>query len=896
MDDESHLIHAALREADEIPRAAPTPTDTIPGYRIEGEIHRGAQGVVYRAVQSSTGQDVAVKVMKEGPHAGDADRARFDREVQILAQLRHRNIVSILDTGSSAGSFFFVMDYIDGQPLDVTTSGPERDIRGTMRLFAKICSALHAAHVRGVIHRDLKPGNILVDAEGEPHILDFGLAKIEDDESSIELRTMTGQFVGSIPWSSPEQADSPSLVDVRSDVYALGVILYQMLTGQFPYDVTGNLRDVLDRIGRAEPTPPRTLEKRIDGELETILLTCLSKDPDRRYQTAGELGRDVEAWLEGAPLSAKRDSTWYVLGKHFQRHRVAMGVAAALIVVVTAGFFTSLTFWREAERQRGIAEAQTVIAQEQRQLALDAQAQAEENFEKSERLNDFFENLFGTATPAPVVAKLASGQSPFPAAPDAPLPRDLLPTLPDGVTEPVPPEQATLAQLLERASQNVDVELADVPEIEARARDIIGRGFVKMGRHEAGARELREALALNERFKGKRHPDTLRSQVNLGVSYAYAGDASEAEALLEPVVTHGQGFFETDTGVFLTAQSALGQVRVTQGRLDEGRQILLQVKGGLERHMTDVDTVVDLSLVDMAIEPVYWLSLAGDPEAAAELAEQCRVFTRQTIGPNHFVTIETDRAARVATAHRKHAEHRRARAAWVYENELADMAEATREVQRLVVNGAGSSTFFEVSGADFELDLDGPLDLDSPEKASLALLDLDRMRARLGPENPRLLTLQGRIAWEMRHLPELRAEATDLAREALDLTRAIKGDGDLDTLLNQQTLGVLLHLGGEAGEADALLVDLADRARASVPTAGGQRYLFFYTHSVALREADRPERAQEVLVEGCEGLVEALGPEHPMTRRALTDLVVLSRDLDRPEREAWAREQLASHG
>jgi len=379
------LIEAAVRQAEEARQRAnatvSTPPadstlatlapDSIVGYRIVRELHRGGQGVVYEAFQESTRRKVAIKVMKEGPFAGAADEARFDREVQVLGQLNHPNIVTIHDSGSSAGHHYFVMDYVPGQSLDAYMASARPSIDESLRLFARVCDAVNAAHLRGVIHRDLKPGNVRIDTEGEPRVLDFGLAKVATTDSDVSAMTMTGQFVGSLPWASPEQAEAvPSKIDVRTDVYSLGVILYHMLTGKFPYNVIGNVRDVLDNILTAEPTRPSTLRgegerlaRRINDEVETIVLKCLHKERERRYQTAGELARDVKHYLNGEPIEAKRDSLPYVLRKRLKRHKLAVGFAAGLLAVVTAGFVISLTFWRQAVEDRDLAQVAEAKAQ-----------------------------------------------------------------------------------------------------------------------------------------------------------------------------------------------------------------------------------------------------------------------------------------------------------------------------------------------------------------------------------------------------------------------------------------------------------------------------------------------------------------------------------------------------
>ncbi|MCX5689771.1 MAG: serine/threonine-protein kinase, partial [Planctomycetota bacterium] len=260
--------------------AAAANAGTFTGYTILREIHRGGQGVVYQALQLATKRKVAIKVIHGGPFTGSQGRARFDREVQILGQLNHRNIVAIHDSGvTSDGSFFYVMDYISGKSLDevLRSSSNPPSIDETLTLFIKICDAVNAAHLKGVIHRDLKPANIRIDQNGEPIVVDFGLAKLTtadfaDKEQGPNLMTLTGQFVGSLPWASPEQAQgTPNAIDVRTDVYSLGVLLYELLTGTTPF--TGKeLRSAafgeLQRIIReVEPPKPST---RISVNTDTI--------------------------------------------------------------------------------------------------------------------------------------------------------------------------------------------------------------------------------------------------------------------------------------------------------------------------------------------------------------------------------------------------------------------------------------------------------------------------------------------------------------------------------------------------------------------------------------------------------------------------------------------------
>lgn len=358
------------------------PLDALPGYEIQGEIHRGGQGVVYRATQQATRRKVAIKVMREGPFGGWRDRIRFEREVRVLGALNHPNIVTIHESGTASGCQFFVMDYIAGSPLDVWLSGRSTPLKQILSLFVTICDAVNEAHIKGIIHRDLKPGNIRIDDDGKPHILDFGLAKVaahEDEDAKPSGMTVVGQFVGSLPWTSPEQAQGTlDRVDTRTDVYALGVVLYQALTGSFPYEVVGPMRDVLNRIVNDEPTRPSRIRKCIDRDVDAIVLKCLRKEPQRRYQTAGELGRDIQRYLDGEAVAARGDSGWYVFGKTLRRYRVPVAIAAAFAFLVGVSLLASISLWRQAATERDRADAKAAEARQ-------AQAVAEREWNRAER-------------------------------------------------------------------------------------------------------------------------------------------------------------------------------------------------------------------------------------------------------------------------------------------------------------------------------------------------------------------------------------------------------------------------------------------------------------------------------------------------------------------------------
>lgn len=402
------MIEGALRQVAFRPPSTHVPVpsialDQFPGYEITKELHRGGQGVVYQAIQKSTKRKVAIKVVKEGPFAGTHERARFEREVHILGQLQHPNIVRIHDSGEVAGQFFYVMDYVSGQGLDgYMKSRPngKLGVDETLKLFGQICSAVSAAHLKGVIHRDLKPSNIRIDQGGAPIVLDFGLAKVMGSEAGdldqSPVMTMTGQFVGSLPWASPEQAEgAPEKLDIRTDVYSLGVILYQMLTGKFPYEVVGNMRDVLDNILRTEPAKPSTIRKQVDDEVETIVMKCLSKERERRYQSAGELWRDVERYLVGEPIEAKRDSGWYVVSKALRRYKAPVLVAAGFVLLsVVSAIALGVMYKQKAAAERD-ALSRLAEVREARDAEERNRQRADENFDHAREMARTFMNDVG---------------------------------------------------------------------------------------------------------------------------------------------------------------------------------------------------------------------------------------------------------------------------------------------------------------------------------------------------------------------------------------------------------------------------------------------------------------------------------------------------------------------
>jgi len=328
------------------------------GYQIVEELPRGGQAFVYKAIHKATKTKVALKVLAPGSLASAKARRRFEREVDLISGLKHPYIVSIRDSGIAEGQYYFAMEYLQGLPLDQYISFEGLSFRETLELFAKICDATTHAHQHGVIHRDLKPSNILIDGRGDPHILDFGLAKAAGSLSdTISMVSITGEIKGTLVYMSPEQASGQTdLIDTRTDVYSLGVILYEILTGQFPYDISGTTAQILRNIECTEPLSPRRIVSKFNSEVEAIILKCLAKNPSHRYHSAADLQDDIQHWLNGEPLIVKSHSSFYIMRKLMCRHKYASIVIGLLLVIFVSNFFISLFYYRQSRQSERILQ------------------------------------------------------------------------------------------------------------------------------------------------------------------------------------------------------------------------------------------------------------------------------------------------------------------------------------------------------------------------------------------------------------------------------------------------------------------------------------------------------------------------------------------------------------
>ncbi len=508
---------------------------TLARYTILSEIHRGGQGIVYLAVQESTNRRVAVKILSRGPLAGSAEGlARFEREVESLSRLKHPNVVTIHDCGRDHDHVYLVMDYVKGRPLDAYIKAEHPSLHDTLELFAKICDGVNAAHLRGVIHRDLKPGNILVDDLGEPRVLDFGLAKPVDAaaDSMVATMTQTGQFVGSLPWASPEQAEGGSeRLDIRTDVYSLGVVLYQILTGRFPYPVSGNVVEIARHIMQTPPARPLTRSEddaEIDRELETIVLKCLAKEPERRYQSAGEIARDLRRYLVNEPIEARRESLAYVMGKQLARYRAGAIVGAIVFIIVLVALIVSLTMWRRSDRHAA--------------AAIQSAARADFEAEQARAVTEFMRQVLTSVQPDKQGADVR------------------------------------LVQVLTNASLAAGQRFATRPAQEAEVRELLGQVYDTLSMWNEATREFTRSSELRAESAGPDDPRTIESRLRLLSALINLSRTTEIERLLGDLMPRLERVYGPNDRRTLNAHRALAVARLFRGDVDEAERMLDQLR------------------------------------------------------------------------------------------------------------------------------------------------------------------------------------------------------------------------------------------------------------------------------------------------------------------------------
>lgn len=472
-------------------------------YKVIRKIGEGGMGAVCLAARADQAfqKEVAIKLIKRGTDTEDVIR-RFRSERQILASLDHPNITRLLDGGTTEdGLPYFVMEYIQGQPIDTYSDSHKLDITQRLALFQGVCGAVHYAHQNLVIHRDIKPGNILVTAEGVPRLLDFGIAKLLAAEPSIADPTLTMARRMTPESASPEQVRGGNIT-TASDVYSLGVLLYKLLTGHSPYRLAGRSDEferaiceldpekpsaVIDReedtrtpqsVSATREGSPDKLRRRLRGDLDNIVLMALRKEPLRRYASVLQFSEDIRRHLEGLPVMARRDTPGYRTAKFVGRHKTGVAAAALIFLSLAAGIVATL-------RQAHIAAAERDKARVEKT--------------KADRINAFLQDMLGFSDTRSGSANTRKGHD------------------------------ATVADMLDEAARRVDTELNDEPEVKAEMLRTIGTTYEIQPRFDLAERYMRAALDLDQKLYGPNHQETARTTEALGVVLGMKGDYAGAE-------------------------------------------------------------------------------------------------------------------------------------------------------------------------------------------------------------------------------------------------------------------------------------------------------------------------------------------------------------------------------
>jgi eukaryotic-like serine/threonine-protein kinase len=576
------------------------------GFRIARRIGLGGMGVVYEAMQERPHRRAAVKVLRPGRVSPRVHR-RFEFESEILAKLHHPGIAQVLAAGTfeigGGTQHWFAMELVEGPTLPELLAGASLRRRQRLELLIALCDAVQHAHQRGVVHRDLKPDNIRMtrgDAGADtwqPKILDFGVARLIEAEAQVSMHTAAGELVGTLAYMSPEQlSGDPERVDARSDVFALGVIGYELLCGRLPHGAgrTG-VAELIRAIAAEEPKRAGTLDPGLRGDLEVILAKALEKAPDLRYQSAAELAADFRRHLSDEPISARPATALYQLRKFSRRHRAIVGGVAATLLALVAGTVLS-----------------ALAAGEAREEAAKARYEAD----KAAAVNNFMTNDF--------LMKLLAAANTTGDAPRLPI-----------------------DDLVDKATDSIETMFAGQPTHEAAVRNEIGTIYYNLGNVDAAAEEFSRALHLWEAQLGPEHPDTLKAVNNLGQSRARQRRGEEAESLYRRALEGRRRVLGDDDPFTLITMNNLADLCRAAGRLDEAERLLRQTLATQRRvhgvmHKNTITTLGNLATL---------LMQRDRKDEAIAMHREAHGASSATLGADHVMTAMT--AVRLGVALQK---------------------------------------------------------------------------------------------------------------------------------------------------------------------------------------------------------------------------------------------------
>ncbi len=830
------------------PQTAPANAARLPStighYRIIRLLGEGGMGAVYEAEQDQPRRRVALKVIKSAWADGELLR-RFELESQTLGRLHHPGIAQIYEAGTAETGFgsqpFFAMEIIHGKPLIEYAKAKHLNTRQKLALMIQICEAVEHAHQRGIIHRDLKPGNILVEESGQPKILDFGLARVTDGDMQATRQTDMGQLLGTLAYMSPEQVSAdPLALDTRSDVYALGVILYELLAGKLPYEVSRHVYEVVKTIQQVDPKPLSSTNREYRGDIETIVAKALEKDKTRRYGSAAEFAADIRRYLEDRPIAAKPASTGYQLQKFARRNKVLVTGTLAVFLTLVVGVMVSTWEAVRARRAELHAQAETATAQ---------------------AVVDFLQN--------DLLAQASANKQAGPK------------------TKPDPDLKVRTA--LDRAAERVGDRFEKQPEVEAAIRFTIGQTYTDLGLYPEARKQLEQALDLRRKVLGVENPQTLRTAVKLGQVTDFLGKYAEAETLLSQTLQMERRVLGPEHPDTLACMSNLCRVFSDQGKYEQAEALYketIQLQRrvlGPEHHDT-LGNMANLGWVYLhqgkqaqaeelfrqtleirsrvlgpehpdtlsAMVSLGWAYNVENKYAQAEvLQNQALEIQRRVLGPGHPGTLGTmNNLARTYSDEMKYAE-------------AEALLSQTLEVERRVLGPEHPTTLTSMANLSRVYLGQGKYAL----AEALYRQTLEIQTRVLGPNHPITAFTKYNLAW-VDMVQGKYAEAEALYVQAIEINRRVKGPEDSDTLAFMEGLAETYRLEGKYVQAEALYKQTLEiRRRTGGPDDPATLYTMFSLADVYKSERRYPE-AETLVNHVLEIRRRTLGPDHPDTLAA----------------------------
>jgi tetratricopeptide (TPR) repeat protein len=794
-----------------------------PGYEILQELGRGGMGVVYKAWQRSLHRPVALKMILAGAHAGPNELARFRTEAEAAARLQHPHIVQIHDIGQHEGRPFLALEYVDGGSLARTLDGTPWPAARTLPLVETLARAIGHAHRQGVVHRDLKPGNVLLTKEGQPKVTDFGLAKLL--VGGGDPLTRTGAVLGTPSYIAPEQAEGKTQeVGPAADVYALGAILYELLTGRPPFKAATPLETVRQVVS-VEPVSPRRLQPGVPRDLETICLKCLRKEPARRYVAAEDLAEDLRRFQANKPILARPVGTLERGWKWARRHPAAAALQALLVLLLVGG---SASAWWYADRERARAERERAQVNQERALRQEAEGQRA-RAEKAEQ-----------------EAKTREAEA-----------WSVLKFLRDQVLAAARPESqdgglgihATIRDAVQAAEPKIAAAFRDRPLVEASIREALGQTYRYLRDDQAAIKQLEQAQALLRIHRGPDDPDTLAVMNNLANAYHSAGQLDKAIPMLEQALAEQQEKLGPDHPDTLLSMNNLATAYRDVGLLDKAVPLLEQALAKMKEQLgpDHPHTLTSMNNLATAYEE------AGQAKKALPLYEQVLAKRQEQLGPDHPDTLLS--MNNLAGAYRNAGQLDKALP--LFKQALATLKEKLGpDHPHTLISMGNLAAAYHAAG---QLDKALPLF----EQA------LANCKEKLGADHPNTLLSMNNLATAYRDVGLL-DKAVPLLEQALAKFKEQLGPEHPNTLTSMNNLAQTYQKKGDFVQAERLLRQCLAFRQQKQPDAWGT-FLTQVQFGASLLGQKKYSEGEPLLVQGYEGLKQRQATIPAPNKKCLTE-------------------------